>query len=56
MPESKTIVISVDDYQYYIRRDEKMSLIEKEIKKALEKKVFIDAEELLKYFELEVSA
>jgi hypothetical protein len=51
MPENTTFYITVDDYQYYIRRDEKMSLIEKEIKRMIEKNVFIDPEDLLKYFE-----
>ena len=49
--ESKTINISIDDYQYYIRRDERMSVMEKEIKIALEKQIFIEPEYLLKYFE-----
>ena len=49
--ESKIISVNIDDYQYYIRRDERMSMIEREIKIALEKQMFIEPEHLLKYFE-----
>ena len=31
--ESKIISVNIDDYQYYIRRDERLSQIEKLIKK-----------------------
>lgn len=33
--ENKTISINVDDFQYYIRRDERLSIIEELIKKSM---------------------
>ena len=52
MEEDKTITISVDDYQYYIRRDERMSLIEKYIKKTIEDdSMYLREDLLLMFFE-----
>lgn len=54
MPENanKTINIPVDEFNYYIRRDEKMSLIEKMIHQAIETdNTYIEAKHLLMFFE-----
>lgn len=50
--ESRTISIFVDVLDYYIRRDEKMSLIEKVINRAIEEDAtYIEAKDLLMFFE-----
>lgn len=49
--ESKTISIPVDEHDYYIRRDEKMSLIEKVIHRTIEADAtYIEARDLLIFF------
>ena len=50
--ENKTISINVDDFQYYVRRDQDMNRIEKLIHKAKESShEMIDVNELLIFFE-----
>ena len=53
MGETKTVTISIDDFQYYMRRDDRMSLIEKELKEAIDNNIFLEPEKLMKYFEQE---
>ena len=51
MGENNTIPVSVDDFQYYTRRDERLHLLEMKIRKAIEEDKFIDANDLLMFFE-----
>ena len=48
---NKTVNISIDDFQYYVRRDDRMSLIEIRLKEAIEKNEYVEAIELLLFFE-----
>ena len=52
--ESKMVSISIDDFQYYVRRDERMSVIEKFVKEAIKRKTFINTDVLREFFDLEV--
>ena len=50
--ENKIIPINIDDYQYYIRRDQDMNRIEKLVLKAKESShEMIDVKEILIIFE-----
>ena len=51
MEETKTVTITIDDFQYYTRRDDRMSLIEKELKEAIGNNLYLEPEKFMKYFE-----
>lgn len=44
---NKTVNISIDDFQYYIRRDDRLSMVELLIRRAKEENQFIDPKDLL---------
>lgn len=49
--ENKTISINVDDFQYYIRRDECMSRLEKIVRETVEEDGYLEPKRLLAFFE-----
>lgn len=52
MDEKYNVPVPVDDFQYYVRRDQDMNRIEKLIRKAKESShEMIDVNELLIFFE-----
>ena len=51
MDEKYNVPVSVDDFQYYIRRDECMSRIEKIIRETVKEDGYLEPKRLLVFFE-----